>query len=107
VAGRVAHTLTEEDLRRIAYFEDSEYQLKDCVVRCAKGDVMAKVYLGTDKLSSSGFPWDLAEFQARDRALLLAVTELVMREHYGVTPQAVLEEKWAGLRDKLALTLTA
>lgn len=100
--GTLAYGLSAEDQARIAYFEDSDYSLVLSDVRTDTATVSALVYMASDKLLSSGEAWALDAFQKRDRALLLAVTRFVMSEHYGVTPQATMEQIWASIRDRIA-----
>lgn len=100
--GSIVEGLTASDQARIAYFEDSEYELREYEVLTSNRAQRAFAYAATGKLNSSGEPWDLAQFQAQDRALLLAVTRFVMTEHYGVTPQAAMERMWSSIRDRIA-----
>jgi hypothetical protein len=71
-------------------------------VRGRGGTIEAQVYVGSDKLHSSGDPWDLHHFKRYDRPLLLAVTRFVMTEHYPKTPQADIERLWNSIRDRIA-----
>jgi hypothetical protein len=105
--GSLTWGLTPEDEARIAYFEDSEYACTTIDVACDGGLVAAQVYVASAKLASSGENWDLAQFQAQDRPLLLAVTRYVMTEHYGVTPQGVMEQIWHSIRDRIAREMDA
>lgn len=100
--GVVTYGLSADDQARIAYFEDSEYELVPHQVHTADGPILAQAYAASTKLESSGEAWDLARFQREDRALLLAVTRFVMTEHYGVTPQSTMERIWASIRDRIA-----
>jgi hypothetical protein len=103
--GRLVYGLTEEDRRRIAYFEDSEYRMARHTVRHAAGSAQAGVFQGSERLASSGTAWDLLAFQANDRDLLLAVTRHVMQRHYGITPQTQIEEQWPAIRDQIARSM--
>jgi hypothetical protein len=100
--GLLTWGLTAEDQARITYFEDSEYALAAGTVETSAGPCRAQFYDASGKLGSSGELWDLAAFQRDDKPLLLAVTRYVMTEHYGVTPQNVMEEVWSSIRDRIA-----
>lgn len=105
--GHLAIGLDAEDIARIAYFEDSEYELTTASIRTPFALVTANVYRASPKLRSSGELWSLVQFQTADRALLLAVTRHVMRKHFGVTPQTDMERMWNGIRDQIAQELGA
>jgi hypothetical protein len=100
--GILAVGLTSEDLKRIDYFEDSEYEQRPCEVMHAGRWTAAMAYAAGKSLASSGERWDFDRFQSEDRALLVAVTRVVMREHYGVTPQDVMERIWSSICDRIA-----
>jgi ADP-ribose pyrophosphatase len=103
--GELVWGLSPDDQARIAYFEDSEYEQRSTHVESDGGQTQAVIFAAGATLRSSGEPWDLATFQARDRALLLAVTQFVMAEHYGVTPQSVMEQIWGSIRNRIAREL--
>jgi hypothetical protein len=100
--GVLIQGLTAEDAARIAYFEDSEYDCVERPVETPNGLRAASVYVASRSLASSGEVWTLDRFQREDRDLLLAVTRIVMTEHYGVTPQPAMERLWGALRDRIA-----
>lgn len=102
VEGTLTFGLSDLDRHRIAYFEDSEYEQRPFEVRHTGGRTVAIAYAASDALVTSGERWDLARFQRDDRALLVAITRFVMREHYGITPQDEIERLWSSIRDRIA-----
>jgi hypothetical protein len=105
VEGTLTFGLSDLDRHRIAYFEDSEYEQRSFEVRHTGGRTIAIAYAASNTLASSGERWDLAQFQRDDRALLVAITRFVMREHYGITPQDEMERLWGSVRDRIAREL--
>lgn len=92
--GLVASGLTDEDVARISYFEDTEYEPVVVEAGTAQGRVSAKVYMSTASLASSGEAWVFEHWQQHHKRVLVAVTRRVMREHYGVTPFEEIDAHW-------------
>jgi hypothetical protein len=101
VDGIVAHGLTQADIDRIAYFEDTEYAPMVVDVSTAESDVSAQVYLATGSLKTTGEPWAFDKWKKEHKPLLLAVTRKVMSEHYGTTPIAEIDAVWHKIKTEI------
>jgi Gamma-glutamyl cyclotransferase, AIG2-like len=94
VNGLIAHGLQDADVSRIAYFEDTEYAPVAQGIETDRGTITASVFMSTQSLRSSGVPWDFSHWRVHHKAVLVAVTRRVMREHYGITPFEEIDEHW-------------
>ena len=101
VEGLVAHGLHDQDVERIAYFEDTEYTPVSHEISTGSGNVSAKVFMSTATLSSSGERWDFMHWRQHHKPLLVAVTRRVMREHYGITPFEEIDAHWHRIKAEL------
>lgn len=103
--GVLTSGLTQDDIDRIAYFEDYEYAPVNMRVRAGGQTVEAKVFMGTPDLRASGVAWNFTTWAQRDKPVLLAVTHRVMREHYGVTPFAEIDAVWHRIKAEIEAEL--
>lgn len=94
VDGVVTAGLTNEDVARIAYFEDTEYEAVTVEVTTTESDIAAQVFMAQTSLRTTGETWRFDLWRKRDKPLLLAVTRHVMAEHYGVTPLEEIDAHW-------------
>jgi hypothetical protein len=107
VDGVVTYGLTDDDVARIAYFEDTEYAPVTVDVTTAEADVAAQVFMSTTTLKSSGELWSFDHWRAHHKPLLMAVTRKVMREHYGVTPFEEIDAHWHRIKAELEAEMHA
>ncbi len=107
VNGLITHGLTEDDVARIAYFEDTEYAPTTVDVTTAETDIAAQVFMATTSLRSTGEPWDFTHWRRHHKPLLVAVTRKVMREHYGITPFEEIDAHWHRIKAELEAGLRA
>jgi hypothetical protein len=101
VDGLITHGLTDDDIARIAYFEDTEYAPTTVDVTTAEADLAAQVFMATTTLKSSGEPWSFDHWRRHHKPLLVAVTRRVMREHYGITPFEEIDTQWHRIKAEL------
>lgn len=101
VDGLIAHGLTDDDVARIAYFEDTEYAPTTVDVATAESGVAAQVFMATSTLLSSGEAWNFDHWREHHKPLLVAVTRRVMREHYGITPFEEIDAHWHRIKAEL------
>jgi hypothetical protein len=101
VDGIVAHGLTQADIERIAYFEDTEYSPVVVDVSTATSDVAAQVYMATASLKATGERWAFDAWRKEHKPLLLAVTRKVMSEHYGTTPIEKIDAVWHRIKAEI------
>ncbi len=101
VDGLITQGLTDDDIARIAYFEDTEYAPTTVDVTTAEADLAAQVFMATATLRSSGEPWSFDHWRQHHKPLLVAVTRRVMREHYGITPFEEIDTHWHRIKAEL------
>jgi hypothetical protein len=101
VDGIVAQGLTQADIDRIAYFEDTEYAPVVVDVSTARSDVAAQVYMATASLKATGERWAFDKWKKEHKPLLLAVTHKVMSEHYGTTPIESIDAVWHKIKAEI------
>jgi gamma-glutamylcyclotransferase (GGCT)/AIG2-like uncharacterized protein YtfP len=94
VEGVVTYGLSDEDVARISYFEDTEYAPQAVEVLTAQARIVARTYMSTSTLRSSGEAWDFSHWRIHHKPVLIAVTRKVMREHYGITPFEEIDAHW-------------
>jgi hypothetical protein len=108
VHGIVTQGLTEDDVERIGYFEDTtEYAPIVADISTAETEIAVRLYIATTALPSTGEPWSFERWLKRDKALLLAVTLRVMREHYGITPIAEADAHWHRIKAEIEAEMHA
>lgn len=101
VDGVIVQGLSEEDVARIAYFEDEEYAPGVVDVATAESEIAAQAFLATPRLQSSGEAWSFETWRKHDRPLVLAITRKMMTEHYGVTPISGVDAVWRRLKEEI------
>lgn len=101
VDGKLTHGLTNADIARIAYFEDTEYAPVTFDVATEQTTVAAQVFMATTSLKSTGSPWSFDHWRAHEKPLLVAVTKRVMHEHYGITPFEEIDAHWHRIKAQL------
>lgn len=101
VHGLVAHGLHDADIARIVYFEDTEYAPMAQEIDTDSGRITASVFMSTHMLRSSGVPWDFQHWRQHHKAVLVAVTRRVMREHFGITPFEEIDEHWHRIKAEI------
>jgi hypothetical protein len=101
VEGVVTHGLSDADIERISYFEDTEYAHHPVEVVTAAATIAARTYMSTGALRSSGEAWDFAHWRAHHKPVLVAVTRQVMREHYGITPFEEIDAHWHRIKSEI------
>lgn len=102
VNGVVTQGLTQVDADRIAYYEDNdEYAAQIVDIATADTDIAAQVFMSATPLMSSGEPWSFDHWRKHDKPLLLAITQKVMTEHYGITPANKVHDVWMRIKAEL------
>lgn len=101
VEGVVTHGLSDADIERISYFEDTEYTHQPVEVLTAAETITARTYMSTRTLRSSGEPWDFPHWRVHHKPVLVAVTRRVMREHYGITPFEEIDGHWHRIKAEI------
>lgn len=101
VDGLLTQGLTDDDIARIAYFEDTEYAPTTVDVTTPETELAAQVFMATTALKSSGEPWSFDHWRHHHKPLLVAVTRRVMREHYGITPFEEIDTHWHRIKAEL------
>lgn len=99
--GIITAGLSTDDVARIAYFEDTEYDTVAHSIATARRPVTAHVFMANASLRSSGEAWNFDAWRKRDKPLLLAVTRRVMSEHYGVTPFEEVDAHWHRIKAEI------
>ena len=107
VDGLVTQGLTDDDIARIAYFEDTEYQPVPIDVSTADSDIAAQVFMATTTLNSTGEAWSFEHWRQHHKPLLVAITRKVMREHYGITPFEEIDAHWHRIKAELEAQMSA
>ncbi|MBP6010715.1 MAG: gamma-glutamylcyclotransferase [Alphaproteobacteria bacterium] len=107
VDGLVTQGLTADDIARVAYFEDTEYQPVPIDVSTADSDVAAQVFMATTALKSTGEAWSFEHWRQHHKPLLVAVTRKVMRQHYGITPFEEIDAHWHRIKAELEAEMSA
>jgi hypothetical protein len=108
VDGVVIRGLTAPDVDRIAFFEDTtEYAPVVLDIATAHADVAAQVYVGTPNLKTTGECWSFEDWQRDHKALLVAITRRIMREHYGVTPADEIDPIWHRIKAEIEAEMHA
>ncbi|MFN9163500.1 MAG: gamma-glutamylcyclotransferase family protein [Alphaproteobacteria bacterium] len=101
VKGVVTHGLSDADIERISYFEDTEYAHHPVEVVTAAATITARTYMSTSTLRSSGEAWDFEQWQVQHKPVLVAVTRKVMGEHYGITPFEEIDAHWHRIKSEI------
>lgn len=101
VDGVIAKGLTQADIDRIAYFEDTEYAPVVVDISTARSDVSAQVFMATATLKTTGETWAFDKWKVEHKPLLLAVTRKVMAEHYGTTPIESVDAVWHRIKAEI------
>jgi len=107
VDGLITHGLTDDDVARIAYFEDTEYAPATLDVTTTETDIAAQVFMATTTLNSSGERWSFDHWRRHHKPLLVAVTRKVMSEHYGTTPFEEIDAHWHRIKAELEAQMSA
>jgi Gamma-glutamyl cyclotransferase, AIG2-like len=108
VDGTVTQGLTQDDVDRIVYFEDTdEYAPLVVDIATAKTDVAAQIFMATTALPSTGEAWSFDRWRKHDKPLLLAVTRKMMREHYGITPATQVDAVWHRIKAEVEAEIDA
>ena len=105
--GLLTQGLTDDDIARIGYFEDTEYQPAPVNVTTADRDIAAHTFMATSALKSSGEFWNFEHWRQHHKPLLVAVTRKVMREHYGITPFEEIDAHWHRIKSELEAEMSA
>ncbi len=105
VEGVVTHGLSDEDVARISYFEDTEYAPQAVEVLTAQARILARTYMSTSALRSSGEAWDFTHWRVHHKPVLVAVTRKVMRDHYGITPFEEIDAHWHRIKAEIEAEL--
>ncbi len=105
VRGIVTHGLSDDDVARISYFEDTEYAPSLVEVTTANARVAARAYMSAGSLRSSGEDWDFGHWRIHHKSVLVAVTRRVMREHYGITPFEEIDAHWHRIKAEIETSL--
>lgn len=105
--GLLTHGLSDDDVARIAYFEDTEYAPTVLDIATAESDVAAQVFMATTALKSTGELWSFEHWRRNHKPLLLAVTHRVMREHYGLTPMHEIDTHWHRIKAEIEAEMLA
>lgn len=105
VSGIVTHGLTDEDVDRIAYFEDTEYAPVGVEVSTGHARLAARTFMSTASLRSSGEAWDFGLWRLHHKPVLVAVTRRVMREHFGITPFEEIDAHWHRIKAEVEAAL--
>lgn len=105
--GLVTHGLSDDDVARIAYFEDTEYAPAVFDIATAETEIAAQVFVATTALKSTGELWSFDHWRRHHKPLLVAVTHRVMREHYGTTPMHEIDAHWHRIKAELEAEMQA
>jgi ADP-ribose diphosphatase len=106
--GVLTRGLKAADLDRIAFFEDTtEYAPVVLDVATAGADVSAQVYVPTTALKTTGERWSFDDWCRNDKPLLLAITQRIMRENYGITPVAEIDAVWHRIKAEIEAQIHA
>ncbi len=100
--GILVSGLSPDDIDRIRFFEDYEYELRPTAVLVEGEARAAYVFSATSDLPSSGEPWTLAGWTSAAKTLMLAVTRELMATHYGRIDPADVDAVWHAIYDRLA-----
>ena len=104
--GVVIRNLTDRDMERLIYFEETEYGLADIEVETADGPVQAVHFATTGKLAPQDRPWDFARWQRDSRTVALEEARELMA-HLGITPMDRIDEIWPGIKIRAVMRARA
>lgn len=107
VEGIVTRGLSDEDIARISYFEDTEYAHAPVEVLTGQARIVARTFMSTQTLQSSGEAWDFTHWRVHHKPVLVAVTRKVMREHYGITPFEEIDAHWHRIKAEIEAELAS
>lgn len=101
VQGAVFAGLTEEDARRICFYEGTEFSLETCIVETADaGRVEALVFIFNDLRRLLEHGWELDDWQDQHKTAYLPLARAWM-DGYGHEDFATLEARWRAEHDRL------
>ena len=98
--------LSDDDMARLRYFEEAEYDLSSIRIETAEGPSDALYFGATGKALPTNLPWDFAEWQRTERDVAIeAATELMA--HLGVVPVEQIDDIWRGIMIRARMRVRA
>lgn len=82
-----------EDVERLRFFEELEYDLVDIEVATPDGAEGARFFRGTEKAPATGDPWDYEKWRRLDRDVAVAAAAEYM-SLYGQMPVSEVDTVW-------------
>jgi nudix-type nucleoside diphosphatase (YffH/AdpP family) len=97
--GVLVRGLGEDDLARLAFFEEAEYGLQPITVETADGPREAVCFRGTEKARETAADWDFEAWRQHDRAVAIEAARELM-DHYGRLPEEEIDRIWPGIMNR-------
>lgn len=98
VEGGLLYGLTDEDLDRIAFFENQEYRFERCTVSLAGGSQQEALFCRENEVASGATEsWTLNDWQQLDKPVFLAHTIQYMKL-YGAASAEEADEVWRNMK---------
>ncbi|MDX1514453.1 MAG: gamma-glutamylcyclotransferase family protein [Gammaproteobacteria bacterium] len=97
VQGELLCGLSEEDFRRIAFFENQEYRFDQCTVELADGGRREALYCTENEVEPGALdPWSLKDWQRRHKPVFMKHTRDYMKL-YGTVSSEEADKTWREL----------
>jgi len=99
LSGIVVEGLSDNDMARIRFFEDTFYEASSVTVETNEGHKLAQMFLVTDPTQATDDVWSFESWSERDRAILrhMAVAFVSL---YGIKTYEEADEEWEAMRER-------
>ncbi|HET7409609.1 MAG TPA: gamma-glutamylcyclotransferase family protein, partial [Paracoccaceae bacterium] len=102
----VVFRASDDELDRLAWFEEAEYGLAPIRAETADGPVQAHYFRATAKLQPGEGLWDIALWHREERAVAIEAARELMA-HYGHFPVERMDEIWPGIMTRARMRARA
>lgn len=102
--GVVVEGLSDEDVSRIRFFEDTFYEASPVIVETKEGERSARMFLVTDPDQATEDVWSFESWGERDRAILrhMAVAFVSL---YGIKTYEEADAEWEAMRERAEMAV--
>ena len=94
--GILVQNITNQDLARLEFFEETEYGVAPITVETSAGPVEAQYFRSTDILSATDRPWDFDAW-LRDEAAVAREAAIELMAHFGKITMDEIDRIWGGI----------
>lgn len=102
----VVFLANEDEVDRLAYFEEAEYGLAPIRVETPDGPLDARHYRATTKVQPGEGRWDIELWRREARDIAIEAARELMA-HYGVKPVERMDEIWPGIMTRARMRARA